>query len=218
MKRFLGMAAIADVLLMGSIIITSLPAWANSPLSVVYPPPKHETIAEKIFFIGTASPDKPVLINGKEITNRSNSGHFAPSLPLKMGENIFVIRQQDKEVKLNITRVSDRPEISNILNVTSDSLTPAVNIARLPNEPICVSAIAPPNTKVSAQIGKSKILLMPQVDSVELSANSAVLTSEAGIRNNENNSGQYRGCTALNISRDYGKTYIYSRKRRSHCY
>ena len=202
MKRFLGMAAMADVLLMGSIITS--PALAES-LSVVYPPPKHETTAEKIFFIGTASPNLPVLINGKEITNRSNAGHFAPSLPLKIGENIFVIRQQDREVKLKITRVSDRPKIPNSLNITSDLLSPAVDIARLPNEPICVGAIAPPNTKVSAQIGKSKILLMPEVNSVELPANSAVLTSEAGMQTSENNSGQYRGCTALDISRDYGK-------------
>ena len=202
MKRFLGMAAMADVLLMGSIITS--PALAES-LSVVYPPPKHETTAEKIFFIGTASPNLPVLINGKEITNRSNAGHFAPSLPLKIGENIFVIRQQDKEVKLKITRVSDRPKIPNTLNITSDLLSPAVDITRLPNEPICVGAIAPPNTKVSAQIGKSKILLMPEVNSVELPANSAVLTSEAGMQTSENNSGQYRGCTALDISRDYGK-------------
>ena len=205
MKRFLGMAAMADVLLMGSIITS--PALAES-LSVVYPPPKHETTAEKIFFIGTASPNLPVLINGKEITNRSNAGHFAPSLPLKIGENIFVIRQQDKEVKLKITRVSDRPKIPNTLNITSDLLSPAVDITRLPNEPICVGAIAPPNTKVSAQIGKSKILLMPEVNSVELPANSAVLTSEAGMQTSENNSGQYRGCTALDISRDYGKPIL----------
>ena len=205
MKRFLGMAAMADVLLMGSIITS--PALAES-LSVVYPPPKHETTAEKIFFIGTASPNLPVLINGKEITNRSNAGHFAPSLPLKIGENIFVIRQQDKEVKLKITRVSDRPKIPNTLNITSDLLSPAVDITRLPNEPICVGAIAPPNTKVSAQIGKSKILLMPQVNSVELPANSAVLTSEAGMQTSKNNSGQYWGCTALDISRDYGKPIL----------
>ena len=46
---------------------------------------------------------------------------------------------------------------------------------------------------------------MPEVNSVELPANSAVLTSEAGMQTSENNSGQYRGCTALDISRDYGK-------------
>ena len=204
MKRFLGMAAIADVLLMGSMMTTCLSARAESPLSIVYPPPKHETTAKQIFFIGTASPNEPVLINGKEIANRSDSGHFAPSLPLKIGENIFVIRQQDEEVKLKVTRVDDRPQISQTLDITADLVSPVVDIARLPNEPICVSAIAPPNARVSAQIGKSKILLMPQINSVELPANSAVLTSEALEANKKQNSDRYKGCTALD-SRNYGK-------------
>ena len=55
MKRFLGLAALTDILLMGSMMATSLSARAES-LSVVYPPPEHQTVAEKIFFIGTASP------------------------------------------------------------------------------------------------------------------------------------------------------------------
>jgi len=206
MKRFLGVAAMAGVLVMGSIMTTSLSAQTESPLSIVYPPPKHETIAEKIFFIGTASPDEPVSINGKEISNRSNSGHFAPSLPLKMGENIFVIRQEDRKVKLKITRISNEPKVPSTFNFAPDSLEPAVDIARLPNEPICVSAVAPPNTKVSARIGKSKILLMPQINSVDLPANSAVLTSEAKVETQKDwNVGQYRGCTVLDVSRNYGK-------------
>ena len=206
MKRFLGVAAIAGVLLMGSVMMTSTSVRAESPLTVVYPPPKHETIAEKIFFIGTASPNDPVLINGKEIVSRSKSGHFAPSLPLKMGENIFIIRQQDKKVELKITRVSNEPEAPNTLNFAPNSLTPAVDIALFPHEPVCVSAVAPPNTKVSAQIGRSKILLMPQINTVELPANSAVLTSEAEIKAPKNrNLSQYRGCTVLDISRNYGQ-------------
>jgi len=204
MKRFLGVAALTDVLLMGSIITTTLSARAESPLSVVYPPPKHETIAEKIFFIGTGSPDLSVTINGREIENRSNMGHFAPSLPLKMGENTFVIRQAEKEIELEITRLSDQPELPPGLGFAPDSLTPEVNIARSPGEPICVSAIAPPNTKVSAQIGKSKILLMPQIESAKLPANSAVLTSEAASPK-KSDADQYMGCTVLNIPRSYGK-------------
>ena len=202
MKRFLGVAALTDVLLIGSIMTTSVSA--QTELSVVYPPPKHETVAEKIFFVGTGSPEKPVLINGKEIENRSSSGHFAPSLPLEIGENTFIIRQEDRQIKLDITRISDRPAVPQNLTFAPDSLTPAVDIARLPNEPVCVSAIAPPNAKVSVQIGRSKILLMPLVKSVELPANSAVLTSEAALQD-EQNIGQYEGCTVLENPRSYGK-------------
>ncbi|MGB5711575.1 MAG: N-acetylmuramoyl-L-alanine amidase [Waterburya sp.] len=208
MKRFLGLAALTDILLVGGMMAACLPAQAESPLSVVYPPPEHETVAEKIFFIGTASSQEPVFINGKKVKNRSRAGHFAPSLPLKMGENVFVIRQEDEEVELKVTRISNQPKIPEKFTFAPDSLTPAVDIARLPNEPICVSAIAPPDAKVSAKIGSSKILLIPQIDSVELPANSAVLTSEATLKNQQSkdqSSGQYKGCTVLDTPRNYGK-------------
>lgn len=204
MKRFLGLAVLTNVLLVGTTIGTALSVKAESTLSIVYPPPKHETIAEKIFFIGTASPEEPVLINGKEVKNRSASGHFAPSLPLKIGENIFVIRQENKKIKLQVTRLNSQPEIPKTLTFAPGSLIPAVDLARLPDEPICLSAVAPANAKVSAQIGQSKILLMPQIESVELPANSAVLTSRTESQNRQN-LGQYQGCTTLDVADNYGK-------------
>ena len=207
MKRFLGLAALTDILLVGGMMATSLSAQAESPLTVVYPPPEHETVAEKIFFIGTASSQEPVFINGKEIDNRSKAGHFAPSFPLKIGENVFLIRQQDEEIELKIIRVSNQPQIPEGLAFAPDSLTPAVDLARLPDEPICLSAIAAPNAKVSAQLGSRKILLMPQIDSVELPVNSAVLTSEAVPQNQPTKaqSSQYQGCTTLDTPGNYGK-------------
>ena len=204
MKRFLGLAVLTNVLLVGTMIGTALSVKAESTLSIVYPPPKHETIAEKIFFIGTASPKEPVLINGKEVKNRSASGHFAPSLPLKIGENIFVIRQGNKKIKLKVTRINNQPEIPKTLTFAPGSLIPAVDLARLPDEPICLGAVAPPNAKVSAQIGQSKILLMPQIESVELPANSAVLTSKTGSQAQQNLC-QYQGCTTLDVADNYGK-------------
>ncbi|MBE9046490.1 N-acetylmuramoyl-L-alanine amidase [Pleurocapsales cyanobacterium LEGE 10410] len=204
MKQFLGLAALTDILLVGGIMVASSPVRAESALSVVYPPPEHQTVAEKIFFIGTASPQQPVLINGKPIKNRSSSGHFAPSLPLEMGENIFVIRQQNEEIELKVTRISDRPEIPQELAFAPDSLTPSVDIARLPNEPICFSAVALPNANVSVRIGSSKTLLLPQIESVDLPPNSAVLTAENQPITNKSR-GKYVGCTVLDISRNYGK-------------
>ena len=182
----------------------SSPTLAESPLSIVYPPPEHETVAEKIFFIGTAPPRQPVFINGKKINNRSNSGHFAPSLPLKMGENIFKIRYQDEEIKIKVVRNSSQPEIPENLAFGENSLIPNVNITRLPNEPICFGAVAPADANVSVKIGQSKIVLLPQIESVELPANSAVLTAENKPEVNIG-SGRYEGCTTLDSPRNYGK-------------
>jgi N-acetylmuramoyl-L-alanine amidase len=204
MRQFLGLAALSDILLVGGMMAISLSAQAESPLSVVYPPPEHQTTAEKIFFIGTASPQEPVLINGKPIKNRSTSGHFAPSLPLKVGKNLFTIRQQDQEIKIKVNRLRDQPEISQKSAFADNSLTPGVDIARLSNEPICFGAVAPPDANVSVQIGKSKVLLLPQVESVDLPSNSAVLTAD----NNpitQADIGKYEGCTSLDVPRNYGK-------------
>ncbi|MGL5794569.1 MAG: N-acetylmuramoyl-L-alanine amidase, partial [Waterburya sp.] len=204
MKQFLGLAALTDILIIGGMMGTCLSVNAESSLSVVYPPKKHQTTAEKIFFIGTASPQDPVLINGKPIKNRSSSGHFAPSLPLKIGENIFTIRHQKQELKIKVHRLSEQPEIPKKLAFGDNSLTPGVDIARLPNEPICFGAIAPPDTNVSVQIGQSKVLLLPQVESVDLPANSAVLTADNNAVT-KSNLGKYEGCTSLDIPRNYGK-------------
>jgi N-acetylmuramoyl-L-alanine amidase len=204
MKQFLGLAALSNILLVGGMMTISLSAQAESPLSVVYPPPEHQTTAEKIFFIGTASPQEPVLINGKPIKNRSNSGHFAPSLPLNIGENLFMIRQQEQEIKIKVNRISEQPEIPQKLAFADNSLTPGVNIARLLNEPICFGAVAPPDANVSVQIGQSKVLLLPQVESVELPSNSAVLT-EDNQPVIKSDIGKYEGCTSLDVPRNYGK-------------
>ena len=203
MKRFLGLATLPSMLFVSGMMATSLPVRAESPLSVVYPPPEHQTIAEKIFFIGSAPPQEPVFINGKKIENRSSSGHFAPSLPLKVGENVFEIRYQDEEKEIRVTRTSERVEIEEFA-FAADSLLPNIDLARMPNEPICLSAIAPPNTTVSAKIGTSKIVLLPQIESVELPPNSAVLTAQNKPQN-ISGMGKYQGCTTLDFSDNYGK-------------
>lgn len=146
-------------------------------LFVAYPPTKYETVADRIFFIGTANPDDPVAINGQVIENRSDDGHFAPTLPLEMGENTFTLVQGDQSVTLNITRSSIEPPMPEGVGFAEGSLMPAENIARLPGELICLSAIAPPNAQVSATLGNNTLTLTPQT-SVDLPPNSAVLTDQ----------------------------------------
>lgn len=204
MKYFLGLTAITSGVCISSVLTTPLSAQTQSNLLIVYPPPEHQTVSKKIFFIGTAIPNQPVFINGKPIRNRSNNGHFAPSLPLKMGKNIFKIRQQDQEVRLEITRISDQPAAPPGLAFAEDSLVPKVDIARMPDEPICFGAVAPPKSNVSAQLGSSRIVLMPQIDSVNLPPNSAVLTAENKPEPNKN-LGRYEGCTTLDFPFNYGR-------------
>ncbi len=170
-------------------------------LFVAYPPAEHETVADQIFFIGTADPSEPVTIDGQPIENRSGDGHFAPSLPLALGENVFTLAQGDQSLTLTITRVSSEPPVPNGVGFAEGTLTPAVDIARMPRELVCLSAIASPNAQVTATLGSETIALMPQ-SSIDLPPNSAVLTSQTAPVTLS--ATEYAGCTQPTESGELG--------------
>ena len=164
-------------------------------LFVAYPPAEHQTVADRIFFIGTADPNAPVTINGQAVENRSRDGHFAPTLPLALGENTFTLAQGNESLTLTINRVSTDPVLPEGVGFAEGSLMPAEDIARMPGELICLSAIAPTNATVSATFGRQTISLSPQ-SSVDLPPNSAVLTDQADpVSSNPSSSAtEYAGC------------------------
>lgn len=166
----------------------------EQPLFLAYPPDHHQTQSATIFFIGTASPSGEVTINNQPI-QRSKAGHFAPSFPLQMGDNTFVLRHNNQEIQIKITRVSAQSEPLLGVAFAKDSLTPKQDIARFPGELICFSAIAPQNATVTAQLKRQTIPLLPQVKTVELPPNSAVLTAQNQVVASV--TGQYQGCTSF---------------------
>ena len=198
MRRFL-ISVLLGVLTAGLIAGA---AWANQPLGVVYPPAKHETIAKQIFLIGTAPVKGEVLVNGKRI-QRSPGGHFAPSFPLKMGENEFTLRHQNQEVKITVTRISADPPAPEGLNFGKESLMPQVDLARLPGESICLSAIAPPDSIVSVKLADQSFPLVAQNPITNLPANSGVLTGL--VEPLKSPATQYAGCFTPGTSGDLGK-------------
>nr|WP_199306864.1 N-acetylmuramoyl-L-alanine amidase [Anabaena sphaerica] len=171
---------------------------------VVYPPANHQTSTEKIFFIGTAPPDAPVLINDRQI-NRSQAGHFAPSFPLKLGENVFKVRYQNQEREIKVTRLSTQPQLPDGLGFAKDSLTPAVDIARLPGELICFGAVAPPQANVSVKLANQTIPLSPQSPEAQLPANSSILTGRNQATISNTNIRNYQGCTTITNAADLGQ-------------
>jgi len=198
MRYVLGLA------LLGTVIAS--PAWAEQPLSVVYPPPNHKTTADRIFFIGTAPSSGEVVVNGKAIA-RSPAGHFAPSFPLQLGENQFTVRYQNQQVQIKVTRTSTQPTLPTGLAFGKDSLTPAVDVATMPGELVCFGAIAPPNANVSVQLANQTIPLLPQSQDVELSANSAALTQAnqpiPSVPAGEG-VGKYQGCAKAEVPGNLG--------------
>ena len=165
-------------ILCGLIATTTLsfPAFGDTPsdFNLVYPPPQHETTADQIFFIGTAS--ATVYINGNPIP-QSKAGHFAPSFPLKRGENNFTLRYNNQERKITVTRVSPVPEPPETGGFAPNSLTPSVPIERRAGELICLSAIGSPQAQVSVTLQGNIIPLLPQSQH-PLPPNYAVLTGQ----------------------------------------
>ncbi len=187
-----------------TITIASMPASAESQLRVVYPPLVHETDADRIFFIGTANPAFPVTINGQAIEQRSPQGHFAPTLPLALGENIFNLQQQGQQIQIKVNRVSNQPAIPMGLAFGANSLLPSRPIARQPGELICLEAIAPPDARVSALFGNQTIPLTSINRSLQLPPNSAVLTSQNQPMPLGLGRSQYQGCLVANTPGNLG--------------
>ena len=203
MKKYFALTALAYIIIQASNLAISLPATAEPSLFLAYPPENRETTSEQIFLIGTASPQEEVLVNGKPI-QRSRAGHFAPSFPLQIGENIFIIRHGNEEIKRVVTRISTDPEPPVGVAFSPDSLTPARDISRLPGELICFGAIAPNNALVSVRLGNQTIPLLPQTEIVKLPPNNAVLTAE-NQPNSQLSSNQYQGCDIFSTQGKLGK-------------
>jgi N-acetylmuramoyl-L-alanine amidase len=185
MRKFLALVVFGIILAIASVAV------AAQPLFVAYPPANHKTIADRIFLIGTAPPTGQVSVNGQEIS-RSAAGHFAPTFPLQLGENVFSLRYENQQVQIKVTRESNQPEVPAGLAFAKDSLTPKVDVASLPGEYICFGAIALANAQVAVKLGGVDIPLKAR-SQVELPDNKSVLLGENSPIT-KGSMEQYQGC------------------------
>lgn len=180
---------------------TTAQTTAETQLFVAYPPLNHTTVSERIFFIGTGDPDRDVLINGERITERSPDGHFAPTLPLAIGQNHFTISQGGESVIFTITRNSLEPPQPNGIAFAEGTLDPSLSLARQPGELICFSAVAPPQADVTVNLQDQTVPLSSH-SSIELPPNYAVLTEQTDPY--ALSSAQYGGCATFNQPGNFG--------------
>jgi len=189
MKKILGLTVLATAM-------NTIPVASAAPLLyIAFPPTDYQTTESQLFFMGTAPPRGEVLVNGVRVV-RSLAGHFAPSFRLHLGDNFFTVRYQNQQVQIKVKRLSTQLAPPNGLAFVKNSLAPAVDIARLPGELICFSAIAPPNATVSVQLANQTIPLLPQFQQVKLPANSAALTQQ-NQPSFLSTVGQYQGCATF---------------------
>lgn len=163
---------------------------------------EYQTSSDKMFFLGSAPPAGNVLVNGQYI-QRSPAGHFAPRFSLNMGENIFIFRYQNQEKRIKVNRISRQANLPNGLAFAENSLSPATDIARLPGELICFSAIAPTNATVTVKLANQNIPLYPQGKKVELPSNLAVLADQNQPKATSV-TGKYEGCAVASEAGELG--------------
>ncbi|MEL6246427.1 MAG: N-acetylmuramoyl-L-alanine amidase [Cyanobacteria bacterium J06627_15] len=175
-------------------------AAQGQSLNVVYPPLEHQTVSDRIFFIGTADASAPVTINGGTIDQRSPSGHFAPTLPLSLGENRFTIRHQGTAQTFTVTRLPQTPPQPTGTTFAENTLLPNRNLARLPGELVCFEAVAPAESTVSVQLSNQQIPLQP-VATVDLPPNYSVLTDQTAPFEA---APTYAGCATFSQPGSYG--------------
>lgn len=164
--------AIATVATVG----LALPRPAMAELFVSYPPRAHTTTSDQIFIIGTSDNDAPISIDGEPI-ERSRGGHFAPILPLELGDNTIKVSQGDQSITLQITRIESQT-VYDADNFTAATIEPKIAIERQRGEAVCFSAIAPAAiANPTVTIGAQTLPLYPETIPIELPPNSAVLNN-----------------------------------------
>ena len=88
------------------------------------------------------------------------------------------MRHEGQELKIKIIRESSAPQLPTSLGFAENSLTPSVDIARMPGELICFNAIAPTNARVSVQFAGQTMGLLPQSEIVTLPSNLSALIDQ----------------------------------------
>lgn len=191
------------------VCVAAQPSWGDRPLNVVYPPQQHQTTAAQIFFIGTASPNLPVLLNGHMIEQRSPAGHFSPSIPLQWGENQITLQAGEQTLTFQIHR-----QVLEADGLTTAAgfriLEPTANLARQPGEPLCFTALGKAGDRLQVQVGPKTVDLSAIDGSGILAPNTAALIDQTTVYTSASQT--YRGCTDLPTPGAYGPIRWHSRQ------
>ncbi len=162
---------------------------------VANPQDGHQTTSSSIFFLGVASNSDPVYINDKTVA-KSKKGYFATKLPLVLGTNKFILKNQGQEKSIIVIRNTILPSIPKEAAFLVESLFPQVDVERTVGELICFKAIAPQGATVIAKVNKKNIPLSWQANIQSIAANNSVLVdSSQPPMSDLLTAGDYRGCT-----------------------
>ncbi|HPL53457.1 MAG TPA: family 10 glycosylhydrolase [Bacillota bacterium] len=137
------------------------------PVNVSRPSENIRTKFESFYLCGSSDPDKPLLLNGNPIENRSANGYFGILTPLEIGANPFIFSQEGSYAVRTIYRdaAPAAPEKMNKIGIISASVFPQNQEYRTPGEKVILSCKAPVGSKVTVKInGKSYSMRLSSKD------------------------------------------------------
>ena len=184
-------------------------AQSSQPLMVVYPPETHTTTSDRIFFIGSGDPSLPVLVglegsgDAPVAVHQSPQGNFAPSFPLRMGENRFLLRQGDRTVTRVVTRRSPLAAPAEH-GWVEGQIFPQGDLGRLSHEQLCFRAtgaadLVQPRVQFDQGLIPLTAHLLPQQTVPLLPDNKAALVDQTdpGESSGQQSGRLYGGCVTL---------------------
>ncbi|MCX7614783.1 MAG: family 10 glycosylhydrolase [Clostridiales bacterium] len=124
-----------------------------------------QTTLNQFYITGTSNPKLPLLLNGKEIENRSASGYFGILVPLKNGINNLMFTQGTQ----TLTRViycgtsNSTPKSMSTAAINKTSVFPQSQELMEKTKTVALSCIAPAGSKVTVTVN-GKTFKMKQAE------------------------------------------------------
>lgn len=139
---------------------------AYQPTALNYAPPQALSITRptnaitagtaNYCIMGTSDPDAPLTLDGQEV-QRGADGLFAVLVPLKVGDNRFVLKQGEDSQTVTITRPDGSGPAATTVNVTA--MTPRSSLLAYNGVAFSISCVAPAGKTVTATLGNTTVTL-----------------------------------------------------------
>lgn len=106
---------------------------------------------------GTSDPNLPLMLNGQPVERNTTDGVFAVSVPLKFGDNNFVLQQGDDSQTVIINRPDGSEPAATTINVTA--MTPKNSLLAYNGVKFAISCVAPAGKTVTATLDSTTVTL-----------------------------------------------------------
>ncbi len=124
----------------------------SSKFAVTRPSDDITVTSDTYFILGTSDPNKPLYVNGEEITNRAPSGTFGVLIDTPAGSNEVTVIQGSKNISRVIKHPAPSGEVSKITKITQSSMLPSTSDVVKSGTEFTLKCIAPSGATVTATV------------------------------------------------------------------